>query len=80
VHPAARGGSSPHRSTRHVKNRIDRLSVRVQDVDCLGSRQHDQLNLAAFGFALHLLHHWQSAVNPGADNELAALPRDLFLY
>jgi hypothetical protein len=68
------------RLARHVQDRVGRLRVLIEHVDSLGSGQHDQLDLAAFGLALHLFHHRQSAVRACADDELAAFPRDLFLY
>jgi hypothetical protein len=33
-----------------------------------------------FGFALHFLHHGQSAIGTTADDELVASPEDFFVY
>src|SRR5579864_2324599 len=60
--------------------RIGCFGVLLEQLDSLRSRQQHELDLAAFGFVLHLFHHRQSAVCPGADDELATFPRDLFLY
>jgi hypothetical protein len=34
--------------------------------------------VAAFGFAFHFLHDWQTAMGSGADDEPLAFPGDLF--
>ena len=67
-------------STGYVKNSIRCFRLLIEHVESLGSRQHDQLDLASLGLAFHLLHHWQPAISPSTDDEPAAVPGDLFLY
>ena len=67
------GCRSQKRLARHLQDRVGCFRVLIEQVDSLGSRQHDSLDLAAFCLTLHLFHHRQSAVCAGADNELASL-------
>jgi hypothetical protein len=67
------GCRSQKRLARHLQDRVGCFRVLIEQVDSLGSRQHDSLDLAAFCLTLHLFHHRQSAVCAGADDELASL-------
>ena len=67
------GCRSQKRLALHLQDRVGCFRVLIEQVDSLGSRQHDSLDLAAFCLTLHLFHHRQSAVCAGADDELASL-------
>src|SRR5574341_2670723 len=61
-----------------MQNSVGFLRVVLQSFDGLGGRNTEQFNLAALGLAQHFPHDRQSAIDPSAHHQPAAVPRYLF--
>src|ERR1039458_5152460 len=67
---------SPARSAGDVQDGVRVTLVFFQFFDCFSRRQDQELDFAALGFSLQVLHDRQGAA-AGTDHEAPAFPRDL---
>src|ERR671918_2104525 len=69
---------SASRSASHVQDGIRVGRLPLQEFDGACCRHDDQLDLAALGFTLHLVHHGEST-GARTDDQPATIPRYLLL-
>src|SRR5215471_4908787 len=71
---SAAQGSSLQRSICHVDDCFGVCGVFLQCLDGFDCRQNQQFYLATLCLAFYFIHHRQSAICTGTDDELAAFP------
>ncbi len=74
---AGGGGAARAGSARNVQDGVGALRGPGEHADRLCRGQDDQVDLAAAGLFLDLLHHRQRAISTGADHQPATSPGDV---
>jgi mannose-6-phosphate isomerase-like protein (cupin superfamily) len=65
-------------SASHVKDRVGVLFPLAQLLECLGGREHHQLDTSPPGFFGDLIHHGECPVGAASHDQASAAPGDVF--